>query len=100
MKYINYPSIPSLTTTSGETAWAISDIFKILDYCKENTYIVLGGDILNENLDYTYDNWYYDTNANIDLKDNSNKSILKANEYISNYIKKNGVNYYVVIVAK
>ena len=81
-----------------EFAWKIDDIKPILQWLSANNKVVMGGDVLDITLEYTYDNWYYNVDDTCSLFENVKNSIEKANEYISNYLAINGSNYYIVLV--
>lgn len=81
-----------------ELAWNIDDIKPILQWLSENNKVVLGGDVLDTNKEYTYDNWYYNPDDTCSSLINSKRSIEKASEYISNYIALNGSDCYIVLV--
>lgn len=87
-------------TPSNETAWKIKDATSVLKNMCSKDLIVLGGDILDLELDYTYDNWFYNTDQSKDKKENSIRSIQKAVKYVDDYRTANGDDYYVVIVVK
>ena len=91
--------IPHKSSTS-ELAWKIEDFNIVLHWIAQNCRVILGGDVLNDKKEYTYDNWYYNYDHTLTLADNVNNSIVKAKEYISNYIALNGLNYYIVLVLK
>ncbi len=93
-------SIKSVPINPFEEAWKIEDVLILLEYYRHNNRIVLGGDILNERFEHTYDNWYYNIDTAQDSLSNLNNSIVKANEYVTRYIEKNGNNYYVSVVIK
>lgn len=89
----------SIDFSANETAWMITDAFKVLHYLKSENKIVLGGDILTEELEHNYDSWYYNVEPMRDLKFNIESSVNKAYKYISNYIEKNGNSFYVIFVS-
>ncbi len=95
---VNNKVIYAKETSWQEFAWQIKDALAVLEYVASKENVVLGGDILDNNLNYTYDNWFYNTDESKSLCDNSVSSVNTAKEYISNYIKRNGTDYYVVIV--
>lgn len=92
--------ISSIEFTSVENAWRIKDAFYVLEYFNKNGTIVLGGDILTENFEYTYDNWYYNIQSSISAEENGKRSVRTAVEYIRKYIGINGEAFYVVFVTK
>lgn len=83
-----------------ELAWAIEDAVLVLEYLESIGEVVLGGDVLNENKEYTYDNWHYNPDDSYSIQTNSVRSIEHAIKYISDYVRKNGNNFYVVIVTE
>ena len=85
--------ISSIATSWGEMAWKIEDALDVLEYFSSQNHLVLGGDILDLNFEYTYDNWYYNGSS-------SKGSISVSEEYLFNFIKNNGKNYYVVFVCE
>ena len=90
--------ISSIEFTGAENAWKIKDALEVIEHFDKNGIVVLGGDILTENFEYTYDNWYYDPDDTCSSLINAKNSIEKASEYISNYIAMNGSDYYIVLV--
>ena len=95
---IRNKTITSVDFSNTEVAWAIEDAMLVLDYLNGRNEIVLGGDILTKDLEYSYDNWYYDVNPGMDSQSNADCSIKRATEYLSSYIKANGNTFYVVFV--
>ena len=83
-----------------ETAWMIEDAILVLEHLKSKNKIVLGGDILTEKLEHTYDSWYYNDDDSQNHQFNVKCSIKVALEYVSKYIKENGNSYYVIIVSE
>lgn len=78
----------------GDTlAWNYEDIMKIIDILGENEVTILGGDVLNQEISYTGDNWGYD---HLDSKE----SIEKTKSYIEDYHHRLGNDYYYVLVFK
>lgn len=86
--------------TEFETAWRIEDAICVFGYLKSRNKIILGGDILTENMDYTYDSWYYNPILTQSQQSNVELGYEQAIEYISKYMKRNGSAFYVVIVAE
>ena len=97
-EFISRQGIVPQKISSYELAWKIDDIKPILQWLSANNKVVLGGDVLDINKEYTYDNWYYNRDDTYSLPENVKNSIEKANEYISNYIAINGCDYYIVLV--
>ena len=86
-------------TMTTEYAWKYTDAVEVVNYLSQREYVLLGGDVLNSDFSYTYDNWYYSYNHSISLEDNLKWSVLKAIEYVGWYNKKFGDGYYYIIVA-
>lgn len=97
-EFINKKGIVPQKISPYELAWKIDDINQILQWLSANNKVVLGGDVLDVNKEYTYDNWYYNLDDTCSLLINAKNSIKKASEYISNYIASNGSDYYIVLV--
>ena len=97
---INRQGICPRRTESGEFAWQIKDHLLLLELFYDRKCVVLGGDVLDSDRNYTYDSWYYNDNTKISHGDNVKDSISIAKDYLSNYIKSNGENYYVVFVFR
>ena len=99
-EFINRQGIVPQKISSFELAWKINDIKSILQWISVNNKVVLGGDVLYSNTEYTYDSWYYNIDDTHSFLVNAKNSIEKASEYISNYIAANGSDYYVVLIFK
>ena len=97
---IGSKTIISKNFSNTEEAWMIDDAFLVLEYLKSKEKIVLGGDVLTEKLEHTYDSWYYNEESSQNPDFNVECSIKLAFEYIANYIKTNGNSFYVVFVTK
>lgn len=79
----------------GEMVWPTRCIPEILQLAVDNQWIILGGDILDMAKNYTYDNWYYNPDAQLSLNLNVTASVEKTREYISQYCKKNGTDFWI-----
>ena len=99
-EFISRQGIVPQKISPYELAWKIDDTKAVLQWLSENNKVVLGGDILDINKEYTYDNWYYNPDDTCSSLINAKNSIEKASEYISNYIDINGSDYYVVLISK
>lgn len=97
---IGNQTITSTDFSNSETAWMIEDAILVLEHFKNKKKIVLGGDILTENLEYNYDNWYYNIEPSQNSEFNIECSIKVAFEYLSDYIKTNGNSFYVAFVIE
>lgn len=76
-----------------EVAWTYDDVMEVLTQLEKEKIIILGGDVLNKNLEYTYDNWYYQEKDYIG-------SIEYTRNYINSYYQKNGNDFYYVLVIQ
>ena len=98
--HIRNKMIRSTFFSDSETAWRIEDAPLVLEYLQSKNKLVLGGDILTDALEYTYDNWYYNVDSMQNLEHNVEYSVRRACEYISNYAKANGTEFHVVFVIE
>ena len=64
----------------------------------DNGWLVLGGDVITNEGQYTYDNWYYNHNPNLCANDNIELSVRKCLDYVNLYISRNGDMFYYVLV--
>jgi len=87
-------------TMTTEYAWKCTDVLEVIKFLSDNTYAILGCDVLNDNLSYTYDNWSYTYDKSLTLEKNIEESVLKIIEYIDWYSTNFGDNYYYIIVAE
>ena len=83
---------------TGELAWNYSDIVSIMKMLYKNEFVILGGDVINNDLSYTYDNWYYDYNYSLSYEENVKLGFNRSIEYVRNYHVKFGDMFYYVIV--
>lgn len=91
----------AINVCTGELAWDYSDIVYVIKSLYENQFLILGGDVINKDLSYTYDNWYYNYNYALTYEENINISFNQAIEYVKNYNLKFGdLFYYVVVYEK
>lgn len=60
--------------------------------------VIWGGDVLSENLEHTYDSWYYESTGNKSAKQLNQESCEKAINYIERYVKRNGDKFFFVFV--
>lgn len=70
---------------------------ELLKMLRTYNLTILGGDVLNSNLEYTYDNWYIEKET-LDPSKLSSFSIDITEKYIENYVNLNGDNFYFVLV--
>ena len=90
----------SLFISQYELAWKITDADDFIEDAILNQVIVLGGDILDANLQYTLDNWYYEPDKSISRKVNSLQSCNCMKKYIERYIERNGSDFYAIIICQ
>lgn len=97
-EFIKKYSIYPVGNVSSLACWRLKDAKNVLNWLKTNNQIVLGGDILDLQKNYTYDSWFYNYNHSKTLVENVNTSIDIALDYTTNYVRNNGKEYYVVFV--
>lgn len=90
----------SIETSTKESAWSIKDALALLESGFFENSIILGGDVLDTDFSYNYDNWFYNINERKNSQSNSIESIRQAISYLSNYIKENGCDFYIVFVLR
>lgn len=81
----------------NEYAYNFENIMRIIEYVKISNGIILGGDVYkisSNSIEGTYDSWFYDIERNND----SDKSIKKSIDYITNYNKVFPNNLYTIVV--
>lgn len=86
------------TLSSGEIVWNAEVILNIIAIARKHQRIILGGDILTLEGEYTYDNWYYNPDPNVSTAVNVERSISICTEYVDNYLKRNGNCFLFLIV--
>lgn len=96
--FINTRKVHPIEITSYEIGWHLKDVNDVLQWLSVNDRIVLGGDIIDSQKNYTYDNWFYNYNRSLSFAENVKASIAKAQNYVSNYLNTNGENYFAVLV--
>lgn len=82
----------------NEIVWKEKDAIKVVDFLITKGYAILGGDVYSikgDDIELTYDSWYINKSTNQSFLEDSRK---KAFEYISEYVGKNGGNYFYSIV--
>ena len=97
---IGNKSVVSVDFSNFETAWKINDAILVIQYLKSKNTIILGGDILTDQLEYNYDSWYYNKEVNQTFHYNVEYSTQLASRYISDYIRANGNAFYVIFVTE
>lgn len=84
---------------TGEPIYTIEDALHIVgDVSKDPYYTVWGGDILDSSFEYTYDNWHYDGDVRKSSMELNQESCIYASNYLKNYISRNGISFYVILV--
>lgn len=81
----------------NDVALKYKDIKELLKMLRIYNLTILGGDVLNSDLEYTYDNWYIEKET-LDPSKFSSFSIDITEKYIENYVNLNGDNFYFVLV--
>ena len=85
-------------TFTREFAWKYNEAIEVLSILKNKGIVVLGGDVLNLDLNYTYDNWYFDIDKNNSHDFNVLCSYEKSKCYIEQYYNQFGDMCYYIIV--
>jgi len=80
--------------------WQIALFEELFDEIKKEHKIVLGGDIITEELKYTHDSWYFEPQEAKSREENCIMSLKTAETYLTNYMKRNGDKYYIDIVLR
>lgn len=97
-KIINRDNLESpVITESGEEAWSAAAVVSIMQQAIDNGWVVLGGDVMTDKGEYTYDNWHYDP-APIPGKADVEPSVRKCLEYIEMYTSRNGDCFRYILV--
>ena len=89
-----------LITPSGETAWSLDQLDKIMTLARTHQRIILGGDVLTLSGSYTCNNWYFTREANTSHEINVEKSIQMCQAYVASYVQRNGSDCTLLIVFK
>lgn len=76
-----------------ETAFPMRMVNQIIGIISDRKWVVLGGDILTNELKYTYDSWFYDVDSNISLYQNVSQSVQKCKQYLKEYESIHGSDY-------
>ena len=84
----------------GEYAWKYKDVIGIIDILKNSGYVILGGDVLKRNFEYTYDNWFFENSNNLNNLEKITESAKKAKQYINCYYNNFGNEFYYVLVVE
>lgn len=84
-------------TAGDEYAWRIGEVPDVIEVLRKEGRVILGGDVLDRDMDYTYDNRYHDSG---DPQNDCEASCGKARAYVQRYLERFGPEYYVVLVVK
>ena len=82
-----------------EWAWRIIDAADVLQYINLKGGIVLGGDLLDDHFEYTYNDWSFEEIRDADDERNSELSCKKALRYLELYRSRFGSDHYVIFVV-
>ena len=99
-EFISRKGIVPQKISSYELAWKIDDIKPILQWLSANNKVVLGGDVLDVNKEYTYDNWFFENSNNLNNLEKITESAKKAKQYINCYYNNFGNEFYYVLVVE
>ena len=91
--------LTAIHTPWTEYAWKYEDFPEILRYFQNRGWIVLGGDILTTELDYTYSSWYYNPDPTRSMEENVRQSAVVTADYLTHFRDRNGSNYLIVFVV-
>lgn len=81
-----------------EYVLSYQEVLTLLQHIMTNEHMmVLGGDVLNEEDQYTYENWFYSYSDSLSRKENMMKSCDEAMKYISNLSEPHKYHYIVVL---
>lgn len=105
MSYFGNDYSCTIKHPSGKIAWRARDISQALVAISEKHYVILGGDVVTLEMQYTNDSWFYQPvwkcsdNYISALQGNIEESISYANEYINSYIRKHGENFLFLFIV-
>lgn len=85
-----HKSMNGVVTDNGELAWTAQQTYEIMKLVEDKQWVVLGGDVLTRQFEYTCENWFFQPNHYTTLAQNVDESIFRCCQYISNFVKKNG----------
>lgn len=84
-------------TEGTEYAWRIEEVLGVIEVLRREGRVILGGDVLDRDMEYTYDNWYHNL---CDPATDCCVSCEKAQSYVQQYLDRFGPEYYVVLVVQ
>ena len=96
---VDYASLPNARfLDNGTYVFRLCDVNPIMSRCKDEGWIVLGGDILTVEYEYTYDSWFYSPDRSISLQSNVSLSIAKCEDYLMSYSRTHGNSFLCALV--
>ena len=89
------PAVPLISIGVSGKAYLRGDAIKVISFARQNIVPVLGGDVYyksrsDNDIHITYDNWFCNRDKFESLKDYVERSCDVAEQFIINYICKNG----------
>lgn len=82
----------------GEEIWKACQLNEVIRFVRQNKLIILGGDVLLPDYEYSYSNWFYAPNIKKGWENNVELSIAKTRNFIAAYEKENGDSHFFTIV--
>lgn len=90
--------IGHMSFSTGEFILNYQEFMTLIDFIfTHKTAIILGGDVLTESDQYTYSNWYYNSDASLSRDENIINSCLAAKEYLERMNHSASLHYIVVL---
>lgn len=87
-----------INESTGEYILNYGELMTLINFIRlHKSSIVLGGDVLNEKDQYTYNNWYYNSNASLSRNENIINSCLVTIEYLEKINNPTSFHYIVVL---
>ena len=80
-------------------AWPFDSIINVINFAESCGLMIWGGDVINKELDHTYDNWYQNGDNSLTWAQNCYIGAKKAKEYIDWHHSKFGDDYYYILSA-
>ena len=88
----------SISFHKTQTIWPIKFSELIIEEILSNNLVILGGDVIDAHLKYTYDSWYWNYDEDKSYQENCEVSATIAQEYINKYVERNGNQFYIEFV--
>lgn len=79
--------------SNEETVFPMRVVDQIMDIISDRNWVILGGDILTNELKYTCDSWFYNVDSRCSLYENVSLSVQKCKQFIKEYERMHGSNY-------